>query len=52
MGLVALGSGVVCSAALAVGLGFIGSVGVTIGSLFDLVGIAAGMILVGSIDSA
>jgi hypothetical protein len=52
MALVALASGVVCSAALAAGLGLIVPVGGMIGGFCDLVAVASGMVLLGLVDSA
>jgi hypothetical protein len=52
MALVALASGVVCSAALAAGLGLIVPVGGMIGGCCDLVAVASGMVLLGLVDSA
>jgi hypothetical protein len=50
MALMAIGSGFVCSAALAFGLGFVAPVSSTVGGLCELVAVAAGMVLIGIID--
>jgi hypothetical protein len=52
MALLALVSGLVCSAALATGLGLIVPVGGLIEGVSDLVAVAAGMVLLGLVDSA
>ena len=52
MALLALASGIVCSAALTTGLGLIVPVGGMIEGLSDLVAIASGMVLLGLVDSA
>ena len=51
MGLLAFGSGLVCSAALAFGLGFVAPVNDVIGSLCDLIAIGAGMVFIGVFES-
>jgi hypothetical protein len=52
MALLALTSGLVCSVALAMGLGLIIPVGGMIEGISDLVAVAAGMVLLGMVDSA
>jgi hypothetical protein len=50
MSAVAVGSGLICAAAIAMGFGFVVPVGATIGGLFDLVGIASGMVCFGLVE--
>ena len=50
MGLLAFGSGLVCSAALAFGLGFVAPVNDVIGSLCDLIA-CGGMVFIGVFES-
>ena len=50
MSAVSVGSGLVCAIAIAMGFGFVLPVGATIGGLFDLVGIASGMVCFGLIE--
>jgi hypothetical protein len=52
MALLALTSGLVCAVALATGLGLIIPVGGMIEGISDLVAVAAGMVLLGMVDSA
>jgi hypothetical protein len=50
MSTIAIGSGLICAAALAMGFGFVMPVGTTIGGLFDFVGIASGMVCFGLVE--
>jgi hypothetical protein len=50
MSAVAVGSGMICAVAIAMGFGFIVPVGVTVGGLFDLVGIASGIVCFGLVE--
>jgi hypothetical protein len=50
MSTIAIGSGLICAAALAMGFGFVIPVGTTIGGLFDLIGIASGMVCFGLVE--
>ena len=50
MSVIAVVSGLICAVAIAMGLGFIVPVGATIGGLFDLVGIASGMVCLGLVE--
>ena len=52
MAMLALACGLVCSVALATGLGLIIPVGGVIEGISDLVAVAAGMVLLGMVDSA
>jgi hypothetical protein len=50
MSTIVIGSGLICAAALAMGFGYVIPVGTTIGGLFDLVGIASGMLCFGLVE--
>jgi hypothetical protein len=52
MASLAIACGIVCSAALVTGLGLIVPVGGLIEGVCDLVAVAAGMVLLGLVDSA
>jgi hypothetical protein len=52
MALLALASGIICSAALVTGLGLVAPLGGIVEGLSSLVAVVAGMVLLGLVDSA